>query len=338
VKTLDDALAKNPNLQVTFLLDYLRGTRGKLNSVTMLQPLLSKYRNRIHLHLYHTPNLRGLLKQLLPSRVNEIIGVQHIKLNIFDDNTLITGFFSFFLLSLFFFSFLTINIHSFTTNNRANLSESYFSNRQDRYLWIKNERNVSDYFSKLIDTVSSFSYEVKSDGQLISNSSVDLLKNPTLFKERAREAILPFLDPTASTPMHSGDTFIFPTIQMGVFSIRQDEEVCSFLLQNALPNSQLFITSPYLNLTENYKNCILRSKANVTILTASPKVPSESLSKFFSLQQSFFIFKTGKRILHCKRHFKICTNGILHGGGSVVQRNRSHETTRTNQTDGVRSP
>lgn len=56
----------------------------------------------IKVYLYHTPKLRGLLRLLLPERYNELIGIQHMKLYMFDDSIIISG---------------------------ANLSQDYFTNR-----------------------------------------------------------------------------------------------------------------------------------------------------------------------------------------------------------------
>lgn len=41
--------------------------------------------------LYHNPDLRGWLYSLLPDRLNEVIGVQHIKAYVIDDSVLVTG-------------------------------------------------------------------------------------------------------------------------------------------------------------------------------------------------------------------------------------------------------
>ena len=41
--------------------------------------------------LYHTPALRGALKRLLGERTNEIVGLQHMKLYVFDDDVIISG-------------------------------------------------------------------------------------------------------------------------------------------------------------------------------------------------------------------------------------------------------
>lgn len=77
-------------MEITVLLDYMRGSRNKINSRTMLEPLL-KCRQNSEVYLYHTPKLRGLLKRLLPDRFNELIGVQHMKLYLFDDTLIISG-------------------------------------------------------------------------------------------------------------------------------------------------------------------------------------------------------------------------------------------------------
>ncbi|XP_019745090.1 CDP-diacylglycerol--glycerol-3-phosphate 3-phosphatidyltransferase, mitochondrial-like, partial [Hippocampus comes] len=94
-----------PELKVSVLLDYTRGSRGQVNSRTMLLPLLRRFTSQMRVSLYHTPDLRGLLRLLMPQRFNETIGVQHIKVYLFDDSFIISG---------------------------ANLRDSYFTNRQDR--------------------------------------------------------------------------------------------------------------------------------------------------------------------------------------------------------------
>ena len=57
----------------------------------MLLPLLKDYGSRAQVSLYHTPELRGLLKAITPERFNETIGVQHMKIYLFDDNLIISG-------------------------------------------------------------------------------------------------------------------------------------------------------------------------------------------------------------------------------------------------------
>lgn len=126
---LDNDNFKNGRLQTNVLLDYTRGSRYKTNSRTMLRPLLENNEVNCTVALYHTPVLRGLRKRLMPDRFNEIFGLQHMKLYIFDDTLIISG---------------------------ANLSNDYFTNRQDRYFVIK-DRELSNFYCGLASLVQSFS-------------------------------------------------------------------------------------------------------------------------------------------------------------------------------------
>uniref|UniRef100_T1J1T8 CDP-diacylglycerol--glycerol-3-phosphate 3-phosphatidyltransferase n=1 Tax=Strigamia maritima TaxID=126957 RepID=T1J1T8_STRMM len=90
VEELDNTLNRaDSRVQMLIVLDYTRGSRGRSNSCTMLQPLLRN--RRLNVALFHTPRLRGLLKHLAPDRWNELFGVQHMKVFVFDDNVLISG-------------------------------------------------------------------------------------------------------------------------------------------------------------------------------------------------------------------------------------------------------
>lgn len=131
VSVIGNNLSDNPNLRVNILLDFTRGTRGAVNSKTQLMPLVRQSRN-VNLSLYHTPALRGLSKRLMPPRWNELIGLQHMKLYLFDDTVVISG---------------------------ANLSNDYFTNRQDRYIVIE-DRRLADFYARLVGKVQEFSFQV----------------------------------------------------------------------------------------------------------------------------------------------------------------------------------
>ena len=82
----------NSNFEVHILLDYTRGSRGKdKSSRTMLTPLLKEYKDFVSVHLYHTPDLRGLLKRMLNGRISEVVGLNHMKIYLFDDSFVISG-------------------------------------------------------------------------------------------------------------------------------------------------------------------------------------------------------------------------------------------------------
>ncbi len=44
---------------------FFLGSRGDVNSRTMLLPLVEAYGERCRVHLYHTPSLNGILKVLI---------------------------------------------------------------------------------------------------------------------------------------------------------------------------------------------------------------------------------------------------------------------------------
>lgn len=91
--------------------------------------------DRVEICMYHTPNLTGIRKAILPKRINEGWGLQHMKLYGMDDEIIMSG---------------------------ANLSDDYFTNRQDRYHVFKSKA-VTDYFANVYRTVADLSYRVTVD-------------------------------------------------------------------------------------------------------------------------------------------------------------------------------
>lgn len=91
VNAIDENLSRNKSLTVKTLFDYSRGLRNEQNSKTIFEKCIETYPERFKFFLYHTPKLRAALKRILPARVNEIIGVMHMKVYIADDDIIITG-------------------------------------------------------------------------------------------------------------------------------------------------------------------------------------------------------------------------------------------------------
>ncbi|XP_030196436.1 CDP-diacylglycerol--glycerol-3-phosphate 3-phosphatidyltransferase, mitochondrial isoform X1 [Gadus morhua] len=282
VDCVEEALARSqqpgdgPALQVSILLDYMRGSRGRQNSRTMLLPLLQRYASQMRVSLYHTPDLRGLLRLLMPQRFNETIGVQHIKVYLFDDSVIISG---------------------------ANLSDSYFTNRQDRYVLLENCKEVADFFASLVGAVGDVSLQLHPD------DSVSMLEgrvhpyngNRKEFSASAREHIMGVVN-TARLRQHLShhwqddeeeeqaerkkeqqedeeegeeddrDTWVFPLVQMKPLGINMDEQVTQRLLTKGGADATVFLTSGYFNLTRAYMRLVLGAAADYRILTASPEV------------------------------------------------------------------
>ncbi|CDU17228.1 uncharacterized protein PY17X_0710800 [Plasmodium yoelii] len=123
------------NIKIDILLDKQRGTRpeGKLNetSVDILSKLF-KYGNNININLFHNPLLGAMLYNILPYRVNETIGVMHMKIYIGDDMVIISG---------------------------ANISDSYLTNRKDRHFVIENKFLANSIY-KIVNCVQEMSFSL----------------------------------------------------------------------------------------------------------------------------------------------------------------------------------
>lgn len=146
-KKIIETLMNNKNfikgtLKINVLLDYTRGSRLEYNSRTMLKPLLEQNDENCNISLYHTPALRGFMKKIVPDRWNELFGLQHMKLYIFDDTLIISG---------------------------ANLSNDYFTNRQDRYFVI-DDKKLCDFYCGLVSRVQGFSLQMDKFNNVSLNS------------------------------------------------------------------------------------------------------------------------------------------------------------------------
>ena len=87
------------------------------------QALQFQHSKQPSLHLFQA--LPSPFDYLLPNPLNEVAGVFHIKAYIVDDSLILSG---------------------------ANLSQEYFTNRQDRYLWICNGGNgLVDFYAQMIE-------------------------------------------------------------------------------------------------------------------------------------------------------------------------------------------
>ncbi|RUS19944.1 hypothetical protein BC937DRAFT_86683 [Endogone sp. FLAS-F59071] len=291
------ALSGSPSLQVQILIDCLRGTRvtKDQSSATLLLPLLQAFPDQVKVSLYHTPDLKGVLKKALPQRFNEGIGLMHIKVFGFDDRVLLSG---------------------------ANINHDYFTDRQDRYIAFDNAPALSDYYVDLIRTVSSFSYQLlpnvrESQHALpytlaITNETPDPVHSSTLFKAEASKRMDDFIKKwmLSTNPNDNGhpqhnrlsstnpqlnelsfdskskqyDTLVVPVVQMGPLGVRQDEAATVRILDIADNHGKkadaeerfwtIFLTSGYFNFTNMYKSRVLKTAARFRLLTASPEANS----------------------------------------------------------------
>ncbi len=57
----------------------------------MFLPLIEQYSSQVDFYLFHTPLLYGFLRQILPKRINESWGVQHMKIYMADNTLIMSG-------------------------------------------------------------------------------------------------------------------------------------------------------------------------------------------------------------------------------------------------------
>ena len=237
VNAIDRRMCEKPHLKVRILLDRLRGTRGDPNSLTLLLPLLEKYKSRIQISLYTTPLLKGYLLRI-PQRFNESLGVQHIKAYIFDNDIIISG---------------------------CNLAHMYFTHRQDRYLLLRNAPNLIQYVDDVVKTICIFSESVTGNLGQVSKGNAQL-------SNYLGQAINTLISKAIQESNESkDDTIIYPTLQLYQHGINQDLTATRDLFTNSQPNDTLYISSGYFNMPDLFIDTILTSKAKYRILAASER-------------------------------------------------------------------
>lgn len=251
VDAIHDNMKNNVHLEVDVLLDFTRGTRGEKNSKTTLMPLLQES-DKFRLSLYHTPVLRGLAKKLAPPRWNELLGIQHMKLYLIDDTVIISG---------------------------ANLSNDYFTNRQDRYVMIE-DRGLADFYANFLLKVQEFSLKVNRDGETSLHENWNMLPYKSAqidFATEARERMRNYFTGVLQRQQSvcakdtTSDTWIFPLIEMGQLGIHHDSLATKSLLSGCLTDSKLKLATGYFNLTETYMETLTKDcHAECSILMAHP--------------------------------------------------------------------
>ncbi|KAL7071511.1 hypothetical protein ACQ4LE_009607 [Meloidogyne hapla] len=249
VSRLQTACSENIELEVSFILDYFRGTRGEPNnsSTSILSPLLENKNARVS--LFHTPEMRGLLKYLLPGRLSEVIGVQHMKFFIFDNSIIISG---------------------------ANLSEQYFDNRQDRYLVVENCPKLADFFHSISTIISKYSMQLNKFGKLDFSGSSSIHpftgSNEEIQKSIKNEIEELFGKYLINMDNLTNDTFIYPFLQMGFFKIEQEVQFLEKLFNREKDIKEITLITAYFNLCDEYADWMLQKRSFlINVVFGSPR-------------------------------------------------------------------
>ncbi|KAK8247704.1 hypothetical protein HDK77DRAFT_481187 [Phyllosticta capitalensis] len=275
ISVIRDALLRNPDLKVSFLTDALRGTRETPNPscASLLAPLITEFgKDRVEIRMFHTPNLHGLRKKLIPKRINEGWGLQHMKLYGVDDELIMSG---------------------------ANLSNDYFTNRQDRYHVFRSAA-ITDYFSRIHDAICSLSYQILPSKEPAgytmdwpsSNPSPSPLTDRHAFKNAASSLLTPLIRPSSppspspfsspSSPTEpKATTLIYPLLQFTpILPPAHDTStelpaltsLLTLLTQPSHHKSTWTFTAGYFNMTPGIRSLLLRTNpASGTVIAASPR-------------------------------------------------------------------
>lgn len=204
IGTIQEALQKNPQLEVSILTDALRGTREDPSPScgTLLAPLITQFGERVKICMYHTPNLNGWKKKHMPKRINEGWGLQHMKLYGFDDEIILSG---------------------------ANLSDDYFTNRLDRYHLFKS-KPLADYYHTIHNAVCELSYDLvpkpeQPGGFELITPQARGIPDPVWHSEQyiayAKQTLEPLIHPKARQRMFPVEfdqtkTFVYPLAQFDI--------------------------------------------------------------------------------------------------------------------------
>ncbi|KAJ3828828.1 CDP-diacylglycerol-glycerol-3-phosphate 3-phosphatidyltransferase [Lentinula raphanica] len=295
ISTLRQRLTEKESLQLYVHLDFNRSTRPDPSSTAnILLPLLRAFPDRVHVSLFRSPSLRGIMARIVPPRFNEGWGTWHAKIYGVDDDVIISG---------------------------ANLNKDYFTNRRDRYIQFAAQPRLSDYCFNFLQTITPFSYrllpsnaaaaagdenphsETRGDYTLVWS---DPETHPHHIGEDIGHALASFQSThrskleeeslqIAQCPPNHPTVTIFPLIQAGQFNIREEERFFQFLFGHlkkaamrpmlpkvgSLPQvvssvvherPRMDMTSGYFSLYKPYqKLMLLHPQVEVRIVAASPK-------------------------------------------------------------------
>ncbi len=315
IDCISRAMDKNPELRVEILVDYLRSTRDAPGDSTasLLASLASDFGDRIDIRLYHTPKLHGLTEMLMPKRFNEGFGLQHMKIYGFDNEVMLSG---------------------------ANLSEDYFTNRQDRY-YLFHSKSISDYYHAVQKAVGSLSFKLLPANNKqrfllqwpASNEACDPLVNVEMFIKDCSRVLRPVLKthcatkPLQADAVKNPDTVVyavssFVPLLKPDFSTEKPAilRILSFLEDK---NSSFTFTAGYFNMHKDLLDRISHSLASGRIITAAPQANSfyrsKGISKYvpdaYLYNAKKFMSKITK--LHKQDLVKLLEwqNGVIHHPG-----------------------
>ncbi|EED91064.1 hypothetical protein THAPSDRAFT_262734, partial [Thalassiosira pseudonana CCMP1335] len=292
--------ASNPNVQkIQVLLDANRAMRKvsyTMTTATNSNKHSAQFHERTSVFLFQVKDER--LCSILPSPLDEVAGVFHIKAYIVDNELILSG---------------------------ANLSEEYFTNRLDRYMLFTNGEWLVDFYANLCEVLSSYSIRYKGEPENSpSPSFIFSSQDEQCRKEQLESSLMKLFDGSkhSNESNDSKDTIAYaiPTFQMPnsflqrPLNLPSDTKMTRELLLTASKYDQsasVRLSSAYLNLTPRLLSALTTFGAPY-ILTAGmishgfapkPKIKASIPEAFLTLvkETAVSILAKGGKVLMYER-------------------------------------
>lgn len=216
LKEIRFALEQSPQLQVQVVLDYSRGQRKTSNgtSITFMSDLVDAFPERFQLYMHRLPQLEGMAS-LLPSPLDECLGVFHFKALVFDDTAIITG---------------------------ANLSDEYFHCREARYITVDD----ADFCAQTHETVS---ITAEHSMRVRPQTGRCMLEKSEKDPRRVAGALIEHISSNQSHRA-SSDTCLLPLFQHHALCVQQERDLLVQLFR--WRGGNVTIATPYPSFPKVY--------------------------------------------------------------------------------------
>ena len=152
----------------------------------------------------------------------------------------------------------------------ANLSEDYFTNRQDRYLVMRNMNRLAGLYHDFVGLLSGFS-------DVVSGNKTKILtnRNSTL-RDKLRDALHDFASSYQRENEYDSSSYnswVLPTFQFGELDLFQDDEMITKLLRRRKTHESVDFATGYFNMPESMMNLLLHDCdiKRTRILMSSPE-------------------------------------------------------------------
>lgn len=159
------------------------------------------------------------------------------------------------------------------------MSQDYFTNRQDRYVLIKDHKKLADFLEEVVTIVGDASLQLNKNNTLSALGNVKKDEGNHQFDiEAVKEKMINHFAYHMKSfkekeQLNSGyDTWIFPTVEIPPCSIHFDSQIVNEIIENSHDDTKIHFATGYFNLNEDLKGIIINSTAVFDILVAHPTV------------------------------------------------------------------